>query len=69
MAWFAIQTERTTWTKYLVEADDEESALRDCDSWRYLGYVDGDDTASGVVGGPFEVEGQALADAVSYTDG
>jgi len=51
MAWFIIQSERKTWTKYLVEAEDEEAAF-DSDHWQYLGYVDGDDTEAIIVGDP-----------------
>ena len=68
MAWFVIQCERKTWTKYLVEAQDKEQALCGADAWRYLGYMDGDDTDSDVVGGPFHSEAQALADALSYVE-
>jgi hypothetical protein len=44
MAWFIIQRERKTWTKFIVEADDKESAIEDSENCQYLGYVDGDDT-------------------------
>ncbi len=69
MAWLIIQSERKTWTKYLVEAEDEEAALYASDDWQYLGYLDGEDTESNVVGGPFESKAQALADIVSYVEG
>lgn len=69
MAWFIIQCERKTWTKYLVEAEDQEAAMEDTDNWQYLGYVDGDDTDSDNVGGPFETQPEALADIVSYVEG
>ncbi|MBI2987567.1 MAG: hypothetical protein HYY45_12450 [Deltaproteobacteria bacterium] len=69
MAWFIIQRERRTWTKYLVEAKDAETAFEDDVNWQYLGYVDGDDTDSNIVGGPFEDEKQALADVVTYVEG
>lgn len=69
MAWFIIQCERKTWTKYLVEAEDQEAAMEDSDNWQYLGYVDGDGTDSDNVGGPFETQSEALADIVSYVEG
>ena len=69
MAWFIIQCERKTWTKYLVEAADEEGAMQDSDRWQYLGYVDGDDTHNGIVGGPFDSGAKALDDAVSNVQG
>ncbi len=69
MAWFIIESERRTWTKYLVEADDSEVATRCSDRWEYLGYLDGDDTDSRVVGGPFEDEAHALADLSSHVEG
>ncbi len=69
MAWFIIQRERKTWTKYLVEADSAEGAFENDDNWEYLGYVDGDDTDSSPVGGPFWTKEEALADVVSYVEG
>ena len=69
MAWCIIQRERKTWTKYLVEAEDEEAAMENSDNWQYLGYMDGDDTDSAVVGGPFESEADASVDVVSYVEG
>ena len=69
MAWFIIQCERKTWTKYLVEAEDKDAAVEDSDNWQYLGYVDGDDTDSDIVGGPLDTKAQALADVVSYVEG
>jgi hypothetical protein len=69
MAWFVIQCERKTWTKYLVEAEDEEVALNASDNWQYLGYLDGEDTECNVVGSPFESKAKALADIVSYVEG
>lgn len=68
MAWFIIQCERKTWTKYLVEADSEEAGFGTSDNWQYLGYVDGDDTDSGLAGGPFRTKAEALADDVSYVE-
>ena len=68
MPWFVVQAERKTWTKYLVEAEDAESAIFDCDEWQYLGYVDGDDTDSMIVC-KFEGKDKALGDLVSYVDG
>jgi len=69
MAWFIIQRERKTWTKFLVEAENEEAAMENDDNWEYLGYVDGDDTDSDIVGGAFESKAKALADIVSYVEG
>ena len=70
MAWFIIQTERKTWTKYLVEADDaEEACWERVDDWRYLGYVDGEDYETKVVAGPFHSDLAALADEETYVDG
>jgi len=68
MAWFIIQCERKTWTKYLVEAADEEGAMQDSDRWQYLGYVDGEDTDSGIVGGPSQTKAEAIADIRSYVE-
>jgi hypothetical protein len=69
MAWFIIQRERKTWTKFLVEAENEEAAMENDDNWEYLGYVDGDDTDSDIVGGPFKSKAETLADLVSYVEG
>ncbi len=69
MAWFIIQRERKTWTKYLVEAEDEEAAMENSDNWQYLGYMDEDDTDSAIVGGPFESEADASVDVVSNVEG
>lgn len=69
MAWFVIQCERRTWTKYLVEADSEESAFQSSDNWQYLGYLDGDDTDSSLLGGPFRNKAEALADILTYVEG
>lgn len=69
MAWFIIQCERKTWTKYIVEAESKDAALDASDDWVYLGYVDGEDTDSEVVSGPFEGKPAAMADLISYVDG
>ena len=69
MPWFIIQSERKTWTKYLVEADNMEGALDACDKWEYIGYVDGEDTCSRVVAGGFATEAEALDDDQAYVDG
>ncbi len=69
MAWFIIQSERKTWTKFLVEAENEENALASCDDWQYIGFVDGEDTDTKVVGNPFESKIEALADVVSFVEG
>lgn len=68
MSWFIIQCERKTWTKFIVEAENEESALESSDDWQYLGYVDGDDIEA-IVYNPFDTKATALNDIVSYTDG
>jgi hypothetical protein len=68
MAWFIIQCERKTWTKYLVQADNVDTALQACDDWEYLGYIDGDDTDFVVIGDPFETRTKLLSDSVSYVE-
>ena len=68
MPLFIVQSERKTWTKFLVEAPNEALAL-ESDEDRYLGYVDGDNTEATVVGGPFANEEEALRDVSSYVDG
>ena len=68
MSWFIIQCERKTWTKFIVEAENEESALESSDDWQYLGYVDGDDIKD-IGSDPFDTKATALNDIVSYTDG
>lgn len=68
MAWFIIQTEWKTWTKDLVEAEDEEAAFNASDDWEYLGYLDGDDT-SHEIAGLFRNRVEALHDIASYVDG
>jgi hypothetical protein len=69
MAWFIIQCERKTWTKYLVEAENKETALEANDDLQYVGYVDGEDTESAVIGGPFDGNAEALADVSSHVEG
>ncbi len=69
MAWFIIQCERKTWTKYLVEAESQEAAMENNNNWKYLGYLDGEDTDSSIAGEAFESEAKALADTVSYVEG
>ncbi len=68
MPWFVVQSERKTWTKYIVEAKDEEAAIQNSDGWQYVGYVDGEDTESTVLGGPFNGKVEARADLTSYVD-
>jgi hypothetical protein len=68
MPWFIIQTERKTWTKYIVEAANEEEAHDLHDKWDYIGYLDGDDTDSEVFGG-FPTKEAAFKDDLSYVDG
>lgn len=69
MPWFIVESERKTWTKYIVEAADEHAALDACDDWEYFGYVDGEDSESKVVGAPFGSRDDALDDEVAYVDG
>ena len=68
MPYFIIQCERKTWTKFIVEAKNREAAINDVDNWRYLGYVDGEDTASSVEGQAFRTEEDALSDIMSYVE-
>ncbi|MCC7353769.1 MAG: hypothetical protein IT330_08430 [Anaerolineae bacterium] len=67
MPWYIVATERKTWAKYLVEAEDEE-AIYNTDDWEYLGYVDGDDTDH-EINGPFRNKDEALHDNDSHVDG
>lgn len=69
MAWFIIQSERKTWTKYLVQAKDKDAALSNCDCWEYLGYVDGEDTKSTIAAGPFEAENEAITNTFAFIEG
>lgn len=69
MGWFIVQRERKTWTKYVVEAENEVAAAELCEEGKYLGYLDGDNTESAVVGGPFASDKDALEDIVSYVEG
>lgn len=69
MAWFIIARERKTWTKYLVQADNERQALEGGHREQYLGYLDGENTSSVLAGSPFESDQEALADAASYVEG
>ncbi len=69
MTWFIIQRERKAWTKFLVEAEDEEAALENSDNWEYWGYVDGDDTDSTIVGDLFESKADVSADVASCVEG
>ncbi|MDP3779314.1 MAG: hypothetical protein Q8R30_04705 [bacterium] len=68
MPWFIIAAERKTWTKYLVEAADEEDAHDKGTDGEYIGYLDGDDDSS-TVHGPFPSRDAALADVASVVDG
>ena len=69
MPWFIVEAERKTWTKYLVEAADEEEACGKADdAGEYLGYLDGDDESS-IVEGPFPSRDAALDDIASVVDG
>ena len=68
MPWFIVETERKTWTKYLVEAADEAEAHCKDDAWEYLGYLDGDDEDSRAYG-PFASRDAALEDVASVVDG
>jgi hypothetical protein len=69
MAWFIIQCERKTWTKYIVEAEDEDSAIWASDDWEYLGYLDDEDTKTMLAAGPFRSKEEAMEDTASYVDG
>ncbi len=69
MPWFILQSERKTWTKFLVQAEDSNAAILASDNWEYFGYVDGEDTESEVVGGPFSSRDEALDDGVAWVDG
>ena len=69
MAWFIIQCERKTWTKFLVEAKDKNAAFEESDNLQYLGHLDGEDTDSTVAGGPFESKADTLADVLSFVEG
>lgn len=69
MAWFIVQCERKTWTKFLVDAEDKNAAMKNDINWQYLGYLDGDDTESIILGDPFKSKADALAHAVSYVEG
>ena len=68
MPWFIVETERKTWTKFLVEAADEAEAHRKDDAWEYLGYQDGDDEDCRTYG-PFASRTDALDDTASAVDG
>ncbi len=69
MDWFIIQSERKSWTKYLVEAKDEDAALANCDDWEYLGYVDGEDTKSELVSSALETKAEALQHDMAFVEG
>lgn len=69
MAWFIIEYERKTWTKYLLQADSEHEALEHGAESGYLGYLDGEDLHAEIVGGPFKSKDKALADKASYVEG
>jgi hypothetical protein len=67
MAWFVMQHQRKTWTKFLVEAASEQGVL-ETDDHENLGYLDADDESCDIVG-PFETREMALKDVASYVDG
>lgn len=69
MPFFIIESERTTWTKYLVEAEDEYDAITASDNWQYLGYIDGEETSSHVAQGPFDNEDELGSDINAYVYG
>ena len=69
MAWFILQSERKTWTKFLVEAQDEAKAQCSFDDAQYLGYVDGEDLDTIVLAGPFVSGAEAFEDSRSYVEG
>ena len=68
MPWFILETERKTWTKYLVEATDEREAYYKSDAGEYLGYRDGEDEKVHTYG-PFQSRSAALEDIASSVDG
>jgi len=68
MAWFIIETERKTWTKYLVEAANEREAYYKADAGEYLGYRDGEDEQARTHG-PFASRNAALDSDAASVDG
>lgn len=66
MAWFVMQHQRKTWTKFLVKAASENGVLETADH-EYFGYLDADDEDYDIVG-PFETREMALKDVASYVD-
>lgn len=66
--WFIVETERKTWTKYLVQAADAADAKEQVDTGEYLGYRDGAD-ASCRIYGPFTRRDTALYSDASHVDG
>ena len=68
MPWFIVQCERKTLTKYLVKAENATAVMDVCDDWKYLGYMDGDDTGESIVG-PFDAKENALEDSATYVEG
>lgn len=68
MPWFVIETERKTWTKFLVEAADEADAYEKADAGEYLGYRDGEDETARIYG-PFASRDAALDSDAACVDG
>jgi hypothetical protein len=66
MPYFIKVTERKTYLKYLIEAENAEEV--DDHEGEYLGYVDGETEASRVVG-PFADKEEACASDESYVEG
>lgn len=68
LQWFIIETERKTWTKYLVTAANVADAKERSDTGEYLGYRDGEDESCRVYG-PFVHRDAALENNAGYVDG
>jgi hypothetical protein len=64
--YYIMTTERTTYTKYLIEQDGE-TPLDDYDG-EYLGYVDGETTGH-EYSEAFPTEQEALSSDDGYTEG
>jgi len=52
-----------------VGAESEDAAFDACHRWQQLGYLDGNETESRIIGGPFESDAKALADGASFVEG
>lgn len=66
---FIVTTERTTYTKYLVEAESRQQAEKKFGiEFGYLGYVDGETEGHGVSEG-FATERAARESDAGWTEG